>query len=663
MRQGRSNMAKYRPDEMMKAVFKMVAGIMVAYFLWSVFDSFFLGFLAFTFLFFIPIQDESSEMEINSVLFTVLMIILVMLAFWNKEIFGLGLDFGITLDTIHYFLIGGFLVFIGLRSVLFSGIRPGGGSIASEDSVFIRGLLTFGAVAVLIFMLLMPIQYGGLEPWNWNAETVIFMGIWLLGFISGSLSSDLSSRQVFGAIIIVVAFVIFSMGAGTQQVGTAFFGEWWPNVYEFGESTLKPMGEQFSQLTEGLTMAIQLITNPTGFAQRIMNGTYQTDPTTGLKGAYGVEIENFKTTPIYVGQPFSISFNLNNKGAFEATSVRAGIAVSSEDAPTETIQELGVPTGTLRFMNIFNLGFNRSYFLPGNCTTEKIGSKERTDCWSWVDGNASNVFTKLDIRPVFFASTEGIGCSAYNAFIQQAAGTRKAIPLVGFTEYNYEIESNLQIEFIKADEWTRRVTGGEGLIQQKKASTLSNAPVQLNLDTLDQPIREGTSFYLALQLAPGPRGGKISGSDTIILEVPNALGLDRNDCSVKSDKEEVRGNTTRFIWYGIKEPYLIYCQPLSYRPNNPTETFQIRAYANYTFKKWDTTLATVDFAAGCCKSSDCPTGQVCVRTDPEKPGQCRDKSSTQNCHDLTKKEDCEKYNHCTWNVPPWTTAGICLNKA
>ena len=604
---------------------------MIAYMLYAIFDSFFLGFMALTFFVFVPLPDEDAEAEFSAVLFTVLMLLILLLAFYNGEMMGLGLDFpewvfSGTAGVFRGIVVGLFFLAAVARAVIFApkgvsrvvGRFHGRAGDATERGLSAAqnwatgglpsGIFTFGAIALFVLLIFL------LQPWTWSPEVTVFMGIWTIAFLTGSMTGDIQSRQVFGVIMVFLSFTIFSMGIGTQQVGSAFFGEWWPSVFQFGETTLKPIGEQFSQLTSGLSLGISLITDPTGFAQRIMSGQYQTDPTTGLRGAYGVELEQFKTTPIYVGQGYSISMNLNNKGAFEATAVRAGVAIDELKAP------VGEVSG--EYMNVFDLGFTTADFGGQDHCREVTGEKgrKRWECWRWMDDNPDNKLTKLDIRQVFFGTTEGIGCTAYNDFIQPEEGTRRGIPLMGFVEYDYEIESSLQVEFMNASEWDRRVLAGEAVVQAKKPSTLSNAPVQLNLDTPDQPIREGSPYYLAIQLVEGPRGGNISGITSIKLDVPEDLALDPTRCSPSS---------TNFEWYetdfGPKGPYLIYC-PLGPIEGitQPTETYVIKATATYTFKKYTDMLAAVGFAAGCCKDEDCIEGQVCFWDgSKEKPGECR----------------------------------------
>jgi hypothetical protein len=170
-----------------------------------------------------------------------------------------------------------------------------------------------------------------LEPWEWNSSAIIFMAIWVISFIS-AIGSSVEDRQGIGVIMILIAFVIFASGPGTQEVGSAFFGQWWPMVHEFGFETLGPIGEALDQLTGTLKSGWELLTCPVCFAQNMMNGTYSIDPYSGLAGAYGVEVGSFRTTPMYVNSPFDVIVKLENKGAYKAEGVEITLA-SGEDAP------------------------------------------------------------------------------------------------------------------------------------------------------------------------------------------------------------------------------------------------------------------------------------------------------------------------------------------
>lgn len=248
--------------------FKSLFGLFIAFEFFWIFNSVFLGLLAAAFLFFIPMYKEKDIT--NTMMFAVIMIIALYMAFNSPGTSGLGLDMGGSLFT----------------------------------------------------------------PWEWNTNAIIFVAVWIISMLVG-LTSPIESRQSVGVLMILISFVIFASGTGMQEAGSAFFGQWWPTVYSASSEIFGPLGEIFAGIMNTFSTGLQMITNPQQFAQDIVSGVYVRDSETGLAGAYGVEMDSLRTTPIYVEQPFNVIMKLNNKGAYPAKSVRASISLG-EGAPTQT---------------------------------------------------------------------------------------------------------------------------------------------------------------------------------------------------------------------------------------------------------------------------------------------------------------------------------------
>ncbi len=263
--------SKYKVDRgksITRLWFQSIFGLFIAFQFFWIFNSLFLGLLAAAFLFFIPFYKEKDIT--NTMIFAILMIAALYMAFNAPGASGLGLDMG---------------------GPLFA-------------------------------------------PWTWNTNAIIFITVWVISMLVG-LTSPIESRKSVGVLMILVSFFIFATGPGLQETGSAFFGQWWPTVYSTSSEIFGPLGDIFSGIINTFSTGLRMITNPQEFAQDIISGVYVRDPETGIAGAYGVEIESLRTTPIYVEQPFNVIMKISNKGAYPAKNIKASISLG-EGAPTQT---------------------------------------------------------------------------------------------------------------------------------------------------------------------------------------------------------------------------------------------------------------------------------------------------------------------------------------
>jgi hypothetical protein len=552
----------YGPGQLTKAWIRSVFGVIVAYLLISVYDSMLMAALAFAFLFFLPLPDEKDERAINGIVFTVLMIFILFFSFINSTVWGLGLDFNFTISGAAWF--GNAVLLILFVAALVAGALPRW----NETSGFIKYIGFFGILvigAVLLFTL---------QVWTWNAATMIFIILWMIGYFTGS-TGDVFARQEIGVIIIVASFVIFSMGVGTQSVGTSFFGQWWPSVYNFGQGVIGPLQGTIGQIGQTFGTGIEMLINPMAFAQRIMNGTYAKDPTTGLSGAYGIEVEEFRLTPVYPYQSYSAVIKLSNKGAFDTVGYNLAL-VKGEKAT----QSLDI---------IKDLGFS---------------TRHKNDTTS---------FPKLDVRQVFLDS-KGITCKDMN----DEKLRKVAVPLGVRLDYDYEIHSTMEMEFISQAEWSRIVKEeGRSLVEAKKPTTLTNAPVQLNIDTLGQPIREGTQFFVGLQLVPAQSGGKVKRTWKVYMDVPSEFIDATVTCTAEPDIAR-SGDRIILSWGELgnfksefPKSNVLYCNFKALGADKiagPTQTFLVKANASYRYERVYpmTQTAQIQLGGGCCSDDDCP---------------------------------------------------------
>lgn len=539
----------------------------------------------------------------------------------------------------------------------------------SESYIFVNYFM-FDRIwfAILMFIALVgagvvPGLSGLFGGMNWGLTGTLkatFLYFWLITFVSGFFSSP-ATRPVTGIFMLGSAVIIYGLGPGMQDVGSALFGPWFPTVYKTVNNIMKPVGDVFNQIGNTFGTAITLLVNPMAFAQSMMNGTYASDPTTGLKGPLGVEIEDFWTTPIYPYQPYQVIIKIKNKGAFDARNVTVSLYVDKEIAPKEqttslskariVLGEIGIVPGTSDDVEI------KCFDKNGDPTSDP---EQIVRCIRPIDPDSYDL-VKMDVRQIFFNSP-GIPCETIEKYALRERRFKQKqvmyfVPLVGEVEYDYEISSTLDLEFISKAEWDRRVREEEEFItQQKKPATLTNAPVQLNIDSLEQPIREGTPFFIGLGISSAQTRGQIKEIYNLTLKLPPEIANSLRECTIPYEREEDEGDYKTLVWTqeALNGQTILYCRfnALKFselQTNGSTKTFLIKADAEYRFKQTDTEVLTVNFGGGCCRGG-CPPGLVCNwQPGDTQAGQCIPKEQLE-----TEEEEDQSTpnlgdpNYCAW---------------
>lgn len=680
-------MARYSGADYVAAFFKSVFGFVIAVLMGLTFDSIFLFLITVAFFVFMPFQDEEAEQGINSLIFGSLLIIILFLSGLDPPL-GLGFEVGGSWEATSFIWPILIMLWFGVSFVASIPTRMDQWTGLGEMKLFAWASLGLSSLVILLV----------LRPWTWSPVAIIFSGFWIIAALAGS-AGDIGSRHALGVIFVTISLAVFASQAGANVVGEQVFGAWWPDVNMFSSQVFGPITDVFSQFGGGFSSAWQLITNPAGFAQSMLNGTYQRDPTTGLAGAYGVDIEEFRVTPIYLYQPFQAVVKVNNKGSFEADNVNVGLMLGG-----------GAPDK----LRITRLGFGEGKNPDITCFFEKgeenilqfLGLQEDTlieDCWQWV--NEDERLLKTEIGQVFFPS-KGATCeqleelytglvskettTAAKSALETATGIdlgkpkteRPSIPLKAYVEYDYSVDSQLPMEFISRGEWDRLLKEGKTIRQAKKAAALTNAPVQLNIDALEQPIREGTSHFVGVALVTGQKGGVLTDA-VISIDIPVEITGPRPDLTVRCTMDKVEvieggekkivdreptkvtiGDIVRITWKDLsKTGYSAYCQldpyPAEGSMTAPTKTLLVTARANYTFQSFKEILTKVEFGGGCCTDGDCPGDQKCSR-EPGRTGTCGPAVSLEDC-DKLGEEGCKARSDCMW-VPSSGIGYECTRK-
>lgn len=481
---------------------------------------------------------------------------------------------------------------LGLIAIAFFAIPPKPANVDKYESEEIRGMWElidkFLFAGIMLFVLIASGAVGGVFGWSaivpvsgWELTGTlasVFLYFWLVSAFAGFFSPA-QTRPATGFIMLGAAVILFALGPGTQEVGGALLGPMWPTFYVGFEQTMQPLNVMFAQLGSTIGTGLYMITNPVGYAQGMLNGSYVQDPTTGLTGAFGVEMEGITSTPIYIEQPFYATVKIKNKGAFDAENVCVDLSTNIR-YKNKYLQDTAFETP----------GLGDNYIDP-----TMLGILTTRQC---VEGGD---LTKLDSRQFFFEST-GITCNLVN----RAELIEKFIPLNATLEYDYKIHSNFEMEFMSREEWDRRVGEGSLVTFAKKAAKLSNSPALLNIDTLEQPIREGTRYHLQFALLPAQsqKNAKIKNA-VIELRVPDAMG-NPTSCSTTpenglSGTHIPNENTNLYRWNNLPESHLVFCMFDPINNVNTTQTFLITANASYTFMTSQIQSTKLEFGGVICE--------------------------------------------------------------
>jgi len=398
-------------------------------------------------------------------------------------------------------------------------------------------------------------------------------------------------------IVLIVTTVIFGLGPGAQNVGIALFGQWWPTVHNTVNDFMKPFGDMFSQLSQTFGQTLFMLTNPMGFAQQITEGTYVENPT-GPTGAYGLDIESLEVDSIYIGEPFSVRFELANKGSFDARNVNLEVWSSVENfnyLNDETVQTNIMP-------------------LQRSEKSEKVNYIDWYKYRYVISPFLNEPIKKQDIKPIFLLGM--IDCEGQTRIkrmlgITTAAGATLREKFISFRtqlQYEYEVHSNLQIEIISQQEWDSRTRSGM-LLRGQKLSRISTAPAKLSLGAMDQPIREDLPMFIGFNLSSAEGRYSRVGNATVRLELPLEF-KEKNPGMRCTDKKkpyrEVPNGEGKWVleWYLERdEPKHVFCFLAAPEVGDvPSKTFTISASANYIFERWERKDTLINFRDACEES-------------------------------------------------------------
>jgi hypothetical protein len=149
-----------------------------------------------------------------------------------------------------------------------------------------------------------------------------------------------------------------------------------------------------------------------------------------------------------------------------------------------------------------------------------------------------------------------------------------------------KVASVLEIDYISQEEWSKLAQEGNLVPGSKRKSKISPGDAKLSLDTLEQPIREGTPIYIALQLSPLEADKNIAAAN-ISMRLPPVLSSGLESCSTEPGNDDAK-ETGLLLWRAElgAEPVhnlTIYCYFDGFNITDNVKTYSIHGNAAYEF--------------------------------------------------------------------------------
>lgn len=654
-------MGKYTSPGWAKAYTQLGFAIALAFAVGYFLNSPFLGFLTLAVLAYYPIDDEDSEAQINGVVFAGIMFILLLWAFGffktlNLSLLsgaeGLGIELGIQTGYVHVIAL---MVFMGVTVFKGISIVAGGKQSKNADTqIFDAGFVIFMFVVFVINIIVF-------EPWNWNFSAIIFAAIWLFTFLNGIFGGK-EMKQTFGVVIIVIAFLIYTFGIGSDQVGAAAFGNWWPPVKEFGKQVFDPIKDAALTMYKSFKDSMQLLLCPTCVARDVLQGVYANPTGKGKVGAFGVEFEDLSVPDgsIALARPFNINLGIKNVGAKEAKDVKVRLRIGGENVNSfRTGTDFDKPTKDNPNPPLHKISFplpqEDAKQLPVNGQITCVNLPNLRDVVQPI-GNLETIGRKI-ASGVEYVSTIGTDKTSQSA--SDYKFNTSFVNIRAEAEYKYSIDSQLQLEFISKTE-RERLLKEKTLERKKVRSQMTTSPVALSLFVdIDQPIEEKTNFFLGVEATAQEPDGEASGV-VVEIKLPKDFVGDISKAGDSAGggfgitgaikKPSAPKDQERLDWYEIdlgkntlkwhvagnlrqenninqtKRLFLDFPQGRIDLKGIPTKNFVVTAKADdFTFTKWKETTVSYSFGGYCCKElkidGQCRTGTHCEKTT-EELGNC-----------------------------------------
>ncbi len=321
-------------------------------------------------------------------------------------------------------------------------------------------------VGSIVFIFLMILALTSSLFWLSEGLKFVFIVIWVMS-LAGGLLTGREGRPFVGLLMIGIALFAFTT-TFTGVVGTAIFGQWWPQIQTFTEATFAPISDVSTQVSLGIGDAWLLVTNPTEYYRIIKEREEAATSRVTTGGVIqSIEITEFTlfSSILEPSEPLQGSIELENKGEFDAGEIILDLKAIWSDplgvAPNEEVGSL------------------KTLVCTGDSTEEKGIGK----C-TWP----APIYQR-EIRAATFTYNKGSSwgdLANKENLVYTHAG--ESVDFVANLTFDYSVNVSIPLEVINQSIYEAKLLNGE-IILEPAESQYSGGPVKATINTQKQPIK------------------------------------------------------------------------------------------------------------------------------------------------------------------------------
>jgi len=342
----------------------------------------------------------------------------------------------------------------------------------------------------------------------------IFTGLAFMFFLIGIALITFSAGFTFTPLLIFVLFGSISMFAGVSMLaesraflglpfilmylfiftsqqpaimGQAIFGYWWPQVQNFGETYLSPLGTALEQAGKSLSDVWLMMTNPQAYFLKISQ-TNQATQSVITTGGTSLSIETNKVDllPTVIGtlepsEPVIGIIELENKGEFE--SGRVDLTLSNNWVDPKDNKESSV--GTISNLKCSGSTYEGTSGNPLFCNWTDTTYPHELKASSFI----INIGNAEDLRLCKDNVTSSCTCGSCIKETQTYKHAGEIVKFYTNLSYNYNVNVTIPFNIINQTLYMERLKTGNRVLMTNITSEYTGGPVKATLFIPNQPAR------------------------------------------------------------------------------------------------------------------------------------------------------------------------------
>ncbi|MCD6477260.1 MAG: hypothetical protein J7K26_03860 [Candidatus Aenigmarchaeota archaeon] len=424
-------------------------------------------------------------------------------------------------------------------------VKPEGGSI--NIYMGLKGIpqtVAGKSIGAIIFVTIMSIALLFiLNSWKLAETSTFTISIfWILSLIMGLLSGR-EGRPYTGIIMLGIALLMFSVQF-TGVVGTNIFGPYWPTVEHYTSAIIEPINNAIENAASGAEDAWLMITCPQCYQAKQQKmqqiGTGRVKPRGTVRS---IELSNFNAinygsaTPIIdPALPLIGTIELSNKGEFTGRNIKVKLG---KDGSGYVLLKDPQKTGAAYDTSVYcdpNKGKECTYTelehdlctftscLDSNEYYDNVFEKNNlvTSC-TWDEslpgdlkmmtfkcGDPSKDYSKWTDLSIFDPNAP----PGYEIYLY---GQMFATILMEY-EFDYDVNTSLGITIMDTQLFIDKLSRKE-IIPKEETSVYTGGPVQLNIWTPKQPLRDMEESYIRIS-GINKEDGVVEKGSELIIKIP-----------------------------------------------------------------------------------------------------------------------------------------------